>query len=146
MAISSLEAAYELCSLSNWTLTNLKLQKLLYVCHLYYLGEKDEPLIEEAFEAWTYGPVVRSLYFQLKVFRDRPIQNVFYEIPSECDKEEIEFITNKYPELASKSAWDLVVMTHLKGGAWEQFFDENGKYKKIPNAYIKQEYMDFYQE
>ena len=37
-------------------------------------------------------------------------------------------------------------MTHLKGGAWEQFFDENGKYQKIPNAYIKQEYMDFHQK
>lgn len=146
MTITSLEAAKQMCELSNWALTHLQLQKLLYLAHMVHLGRTGEPLVDEAFEAWTYGPVVRSLYFQLKVFRDRPIQNVFYEIPSECDKEEIEFITNKYPELASKSAWDLVVMTHLKGGAWEQFFDENGKYQKIPNAYIKQEYMDFHQK
>lgn len=144
MAITPQEAAFQLCKLSEWTLTNLKLQKLLYLCHLYYIGEKEKPLLNEKFEAWTYGPVVPSLYFKLKGFHNRSIQNVFYDVPATLNTEEILFINNKYPELSSKSSWDLVVMTHLKGGAWEKYFDDNCKYNEIPNADIKQEYIDFY--
>src|SRR5580698_9185843 len=48
-------------------LTQMKLHKLLYYAHGWSLGINNLPLIDETVEAWKYGPVVRSLYYE---FRD----------------------------------------------------------------------------
>lgn len=58
MTITPFEAAKKICELSNWTLCNLKLQKLLYLCQLVHLGRHSIPLMDEIFEAWDYGPVL----------------------------------------------------------------------------------------
>lgn len=42
----------------------MKLQKLIFYAHAWYLAGKDEPLIEDEIEAWPWGPVVRSVYTQ----------------------------------------------------------------------------------
>jgi uncharacterized phage-associated protein len=44
----------------------MKIQKLVYFSHGWYLAANNEPLINEQIEAWAYGPVVPSLY---KAFR-----------------------------------------------------------------------------
>ena len=49
-------------------LTPMKLQKLVYFAHGWYLAMTGEPLIEEPIEAWRYGPVVSSLYHEFKSF------------------------------------------------------------------------------
>lgn len=78
MAISVISAAETACEHSGWTLTNLSLQKLLYLAHMKFLGQQDgEPLLKEAFEAWKYGPVVSRLYQKIKKFGNSPISDVF---------------------------------------------------------------------
>ena len=37
-------------------------QKILYFAHMACLGEYGEPLIDEQFHAWLYGPVIPNLY------------------------------------------------------------------------------------
>lgn len=49
-------------------ISNLKLQKLLYYLQGYTLAFYDRPLFEDDFEAWQYGPVVRSAYFHFNKF------------------------------------------------------------------------------
>ena len=145
MAISSLQAAKKVCDLSGWTITHLKLQKMLYIFHLLYLGEKQEPLIkDEEFEAWTFGPVLPRLYDKMKLFKDRQITYIFFDIGLDVKIPELIFLEEKYPELSRKSPWDLVLMTHLKGGAWEKHFDEDQKSKIISNSDIADEYESFY--
>ena len=39
MTVPSLSAAKRLCEKSDWTLTNLHVQKLLYIAHMFYMGE-----------------------------------------------------------------------------------------------------------
>ncbi len=51
----------------------MKLQKLVYLAHGWHLAIHDEPLIEESFEAWPYGPVEEFLYHMFKQFRNNPI-------------------------------------------------------------------------
>ncbi len=145
MAITALQAARRICELSNWNITNLKLQKMLYLIHMFYLGKRGNPLIEEEFEAWDYGPVVPILYHRVKTFSDRPIQNVF-NIEIDNNLPEIIFLNDEYKELNAKSPWDLVLMTHLKNGAWEKHY-KNKEFENrniISNKSILDEYVCFY--
>lgn len=49
-------------------ITNMKLQKMLYYQQGFHLAYFDEPLFDEDIEAWTYGPVVKSMYHKYKDF------------------------------------------------------------------------------
>ena len=40
--------------------------KLVYVCHGWMLGIHGAPLITEPVEAWTYSPVVPTVYHRYK--------------------------------------------------------------------------------
>lgn len=53
--------------------TNMKVQKLVFFAHGWYLGNTGEPLIEETFEAWPWGPVIYPLYCTFKDYRAEPI-------------------------------------------------------------------------
>jgi len=44
------------------SITHLKLQKLLYYAQAWSLVMLDRPLFQEDFEAWTHGPVLKSVY------------------------------------------------------------------------------------
>lgn len=55
------------------SISPLKLQKLLYYGHGWFLGLADDPLITEPVEAWPYGPVVPSIYQEFKGFGNEPI-------------------------------------------------------------------------
>ena len=50
------------------TMTNLKLQKLLYYCQGWHLALLDEPMFSDSVEAYKLGPVVPSVY---KKYKDR---------------------------------------------------------------------------
>ncbi|MEE8452637.1 MAG: type II toxin-antitoxin system antitoxin SocA domain-containing protein [Thermoguttaceae bacterium] len=47
-------------------LTHMKLQKLVYYSQAWSLVWDEEPIFDEPIEAWINGPVVRSLYAQLR--------------------------------------------------------------------------------
>ena len=44
----------------------MKLQKLLYLAHGYYLAASQMPWIDELFQVWDYGPVAPSIYHEFK--------------------------------------------------------------------------------
>ncbi|TCI26718.1 DUF4065 domain-containing protein [Exiguobacterium sp. SH5S4] len=49
------------------TLSNLKLQKLLYYCHGgHYRWDNERLISDNVFEAWEYGPVIRTIYYKLR--------------------------------------------------------------------------------
>ena len=120
MSLSSIEAAKLLCELSGWSLTHLKLQKLLYLAHMVYLGRNNEPLInEEYFEAWTYGPVLPSLYKKLNFFGNNPISNIFYNATHLDEKREESILLKEIHDFfGNKEGWELVGLTHHPKGAW----------------------------
>lgn len=55
------------------SITNKKLQKLLYYAQAWHLVFEDEPLFKEEIEAWIHGPVVNDVYQTFKGFGHNPI-------------------------------------------------------------------------
>jgi len=49
-------------------LSNLSIQKLSYFAYGWIIATEDEKLFYDRIEAWQYGPVIPSLYHQLKQF------------------------------------------------------------------------------
>lgn len=91
-------------------ISNLKLQKLLYYAQGFCLALTGQPLFPEAIEAWTHGPVVRSVYYRFKEYRDLPLP-----IPALMRKFESaiqELLDEVYSVYGQFSAWKLRNLTH----------------------------------
>ena len=110
-------------SVANWMLvfsrkhgdsiTNMKLQKLLYYAQAWHLAEMDSPLFEENLEAWIYGPVVMSVYREFKRFRATPIDAAGIKDVS-CDDGLRKFLEEIMRVFGGYSSYQLELMTHAE--------------------------------
>jgi len=94
------------------SLSNLKLQKLLYYAQGFHLAAYGGPLFPENIEAWVHGPVVPSVYRSLKAFGSDPIK---IEEPPPLDDfsaRSIELLDEVYSVYGQFSASSLRNMTH----------------------------------
>ena len=143
MTISTFEAAKKICHLSSWGITNLKLQKVLYLTHMMYMGRNNgQPLINDYFRAWDYGPVVPELYHEVKMYGNKPIRSGFHRTPITEGTPEADEIEKACSFLLSQPASRLVDFTHRTGGAWQKSYVPGQKNIIIPNKDIIQEYKD----
>jgi len=111
------------------TLTNLKLQKLLFLCHAFYLVQTGKALVKGNFVAWQYGPVHREAYDAFKRFAAKPITEeadkldpvtgMRKSIPAPDDRTILEVVQKIVQFYGPKSAGELVELTHAKGGPWD---------------------------
>ncbi len=94
------------------TISNLKLQKLLYYAQGFSLACLDKPLFNNPVEAWIHGPVVKEIYHKLKDCGNGPLSasdNFSIEsIPEEIRK----LLDEVYDVYGQFSAWRLRDMTH----------------------------------
>lgn len=102
-------------------ISNLKMQKLVYYAYAWTLVKNDRQLFGEPIQAWANGPVVPSLYQELRCYGAGPIGADFLGIASE---EAFERLSGEFPEDVREtlnavyenymrlSAFDLVVLTH----------------------------------
>jgi uncharacterized phage-associated protein len=141
MTISILSAAKHLAKQSNWSLSNLELQKILYLAHMFYLGRTGEPLVHGQFEAWDYGPVHPDLYHKAKIFGSDNVQNVFHANSDLSESPERKVIDEAYSSLGKVGAGYLVHATHRKDGAWERAYLPGTLHCIIPNNDILREYQ-----
>jgi uncharacterized phage-associated protein len=138
--ISALAAARFMCARSDWTLTNLELQKMLYLAQMMHLGTTNERLMNGTFEAWDYGPVLPSVYGQVKTFGSGPIRNVFFGVTDIQDAGRAAMLSDAYDQLSQMTAGQLVNITHWSGGAWARNYKPGFKGIPIPDAHILDEY------
>jgi uncharacterized phage-associated protein len=137
-------------------LDQMKLQKLLYYAHAWYLAYNDTPLFEDDFEAWPWGPVVRDVYIQTKDYGRSPITAPLWEFGRKPDGR-FDFVTpGGVPENLKpfiKSIWDvhksftgvqLSNATHAPGEPWTIIKDRLGTESKpkIPNHLIASVYRE----
>lgn len=130
------------------TLTPLKLIKLVYIAHGWYLATTGEPLINEHPEAWEYGPVIPSLYHEFKIFGNSAIKKKATDFVPQSEEQwmleerEVEspnrkkdgavcdFLDRIWKRYRKFTASQLSTLTHQRGTPWEQTWNERGKYQK----------------
>lgn len=107
----------------------MKIQKLAYIVHGYALVECKEPILNEVFEAWKFGPVLSSLYHECKSYGGGSIRDYLRDIDPETGKtapahipgdplvnDIIDYVWTNY---SGDSATSLSDWTHVKGGPWD---------------------------
>lgn len=136
-------------------ITPMKLQKLVYFAHGWYLSlTNGQPLIDEKIEAWRYGPVVPSLYHEFKSQGSKPIECYATDIdieqgfqlvtPRLPDDENLLAFIDKIWEVYGKfSAVQLSNITHQPDTPWAKTWGVDGvpKNTDIEDSVIK-EYFD----
>ncbi|KAA3436976.1 Panacea domain-containing protein [Rufibacter hautae] len=131
--------------------TNMKLVKLVYIAHGWYLGLSGQPLLTEPVEAWKYGPVVPSIYYSFKDYGGEAIRqmvtagNATESSPvSLSDPDLVPFLEKIWEVYGQFSGVDLSAMTHQDQTPWKQVWDTQGKHSNnviIPNDLIKEYYQ-----
>lgn len=141
MSVGSLDAAKRICELGSWRVTNLALQKILYMAHMVHMGRYDGAhLIDGEFEAWDYGPVEPNVYQKVKAFGSKAIPNFFFSSRPIPDGIEDATIKEACEHLLRKSPGELVAMTHWQGGAWAKNYVPGVRGITISDADIICEY------
>ena len=123
--------------LSKIKCTQLKLQKLVYLCFADYLCDTGKKLFTDKIYAFKYGPVVDTVYKSYKEYGYKPIEqetedidskNVF-EMPAksriifaEDGTEKILSIDKTLKKYGNLSASELVDLTHRKETPWFKTF------------------------
>ena len=114
MAYKALDIANKIISKTDLehgdTISNLKLQKMMYYQQGFHLAYFGTPLFDEDIVAWQYGPVVPSVYKEYKSFESNSISTSKEGISLSDDEEEL--FNNVYEEYNQFSAVALTKMTH----------------------------------
>lgn len=111
-------------------ITPMKLQKLMYFLHGWYMAITGHKLISEGFSRWQYGPVVPSVYRELRDYGGAPIEDYI----KQYDENSAQFLplfvnTSSLPQFesileqvwqqyGSLSAIQLSTLTHEFGSPW----------------------------
>ncbi|SIQ69822.1 Uncharacterized phage-associated protein [Chryseobacterium sp. RU37D] len=126
----------------------MKLLKLTYIAHGWYLGFFDKPLIKNTVQAWKYGPVIPELYHVIKRFGFGNVEIEIIDLYSEnklsnTDKSFIKTIWNTYKGF---TGLQLSTKTHMKNTPWDEAYDPKIYHKTISNELIKEHYKKLIDE
>ena len=141
VSISSMSAAKTACEAGGWKLSNLEINKLLYLAQMKFLDQYGHPIIEDKFEAWKYGPVVSKLYHRLKSFGSDPVKDIFF-VKRRQSLPNHQVIKNIVREFGDLEPFELVKMTHRPGGAWDTYYIPDVSGIVIPNRAIAKDYKE----
>lgn len=120
------------------TITNLKLQKLLYYAQAWYLVNFGTALFDDKIEAWQFGPVVPSVYNEFKSFGRNPIELTDYECTNIISDETcINYLDEFCEHFMKYSSTDLVSMTHNEEPWKKAYLSDN---KEIKPEILKEYY------
>ncbi|MGQ2715573.1 Panacea domain-containing protein [Campylobacter coli] len=126
------------------TISNLKIQKMLYYAQGYSLALFNKPLFDDRIEAWKHGPVVKKIYEQFKQYGSNSISfDELEDFDTDCIAsnkdihELLIFIFNKY---GSIGAWKLRDKTHMED-PWKNSFIES-----LANEITQDAIADFFKK
>jgi uncharacterized phage-associated protein len=95
------------------SISNLKLQKLLYYAQGAYMAIASKVLFDDPIHAWKHGPVVEAVYHKYKSFGSGGIEHEGCVLP-DFDAEAENILEQVYDVFGQYSAWKLREMTHTE--------------------------------
>lgn len=102
----------------NQSITNLRLQKILYYVQGYFYKFFDVPAFDSDIYCWSYGPVVIDAYYQYNIHGNHDItipENEHFEILNTINSKQYRDLINKVVEASmSLSVIQLVNKTHAE--------------------------------
>jgi uncharacterized phage-associated protein len=146
-AIAVANAFIELAKKEGKQLTNMQLQKLVYVAHGWCLALLRKPLFYNDVKAWPWGPVIPSLYNRLKKYGKGVVSDT---IPTDHDPvdphtEDMSLIKSVWDAYKEFDGLQLSAMTHTEGTPWAETW-KSIKYGKISDESIAQHYRQLADE
>ena len=125
-------------------LTPMKVQKLVYFAHGWHLAALNKPLIDETIEAWQFGPVISSLYHDLKYNGSGGINSLIdsgFGVNGRIDSDDantLSLLKNIWNVYGKYTGGQLSIMTHNKGTPWQNTYRKDlPRGTDIPNDKIK---------
>ena len=117
-------------------LTPMKLQKLIYFAHGWYLAFHGKPLIDERIQAWEFGPVIRTVYDEFKGQGKARIDEpaLSYELSGsrlvafkpevpESDTQTRMLLDRIWEVYKGLTAYQLSTLTHQANSPWEKTYN-----------------------
>lgn len=135
--------------------SSMKLLKLVYIAHGWYLALTGRPLISDTIEAWKWGPVIPSLYRKVKRYGSGAITEKIDtgDAPEAVPASDVygnrlvEYVWKAY---GRKRAIDLSMITHKPGSPWHevvsQYLGKTPHNLSIPSELIQKHYRELYDE
>ena len=127
------------CDEKNRSISNLKLQKLLYFVRAEFLVSKGEPCFFEEIEAWDFGPVVPEVYRKYRIYGSASIPYIKGIDSGKILSGDKALIDRIVDECSKYSAAMLVEVTHAQD-PWKK------AYKRYQNNIITNDSIKRYFE
>ena len=128
------------------------MQKMIYFAYGWTMVAKEKKLFYDRIEAWQYGPVIPSLYDQLKKFGRKRITHRILEFNHEKNKffswslvkdSEVEKIVRKVWDYYKQfSPAEMVNLTHALNTPWYKTVLDNGFYAVISDELISKHFSE----
>lgn len=138
-ALAVANAFIQLANEKHESITNMKLQKLVYFAQGFHVATKDgQSLFDDPIEAWQYGPVIPQLYHKFKLyFAGRiPESHPFQTIEALSD-DEMNTVRWVYDNLGQYTAIQLSNFSHADDSPWFKVFHGDAGDGIIPVAEMK---------
>ena len=121
-----------------YTITNLRLQKLLYFIYKKYLQMTDHNLFDDYIYAWEFGPTVSNIYFYFSNHAGIPLRNEYRIDELNIDKDTKQLINNIISQYKDMPIDRLIQISMKSHGAWDITFQKD-EGSRIEPALIKKE-------
>jgi uncharacterized phage-associated protein len=141
-------------------LTQMQVQKLVYIAHGWMLALANEALVDIEPEAWERGPVFPSLRDHIKLSGSKPIKDLIRENDDNpaaffSDKKrgdvfvanlteyEMSVIDHVWSRYGNMGAFRLSDLTHMPMTPWSLTYEDGiGRNDTIPNKMIQSHYRE----
>ena len=145
-AVAVANAFLDMARAEGRALDPMQLQKLVYFAHGWHLGLTGDPLILEPIEAWDYGPVIRTLYQELKTYGSGKVSGMIGDLRSEppnvWDQATKDFLHKVWEVYGKLSAVELSAMTHRPNTPWTNARRLPFKNARIPDSGMHEYFSD----
>ena len=125
------------CNQQKKSISNLKLQKILYFVQAEFLVTTGNRCFSDEIEAWDFGPVVPEVYHHYKAYGSAniPVFRMNSDLDAEISKSDQIIMNGIIDECSKYSASALVQLTHNQA-PWKNHY-KRGCNNEIPFTEIK---------